>query len=158
LVVIALEMRESLGKPKSAPRIANRAGQCVHLGEPTGRTVGCETCTGNISLKVLACAVHGECTVGKRVDGVACCSDRKAGRCPDFAAAETRLVGKRTNPEPARPQEECPHFAALTAHRKVALGLSPGRNYGMCAMEHGKNGVVCTCVECKGCKDRPVNS
>ncbi len=48
---------------------------CPHLGTDTGRRVLCDSCRGKVELKVLACGVYGECTVGKRVDGVAgCCS------------------------------------------------------------------------------------
>lgn len=53
---------------------------CVHRGEPTGEAIQCPTCEGNVALKVLACTVHGECTVAKKVDGKACCQG-----CPDYA-------------------------------------------------------------------------
>lgn len=48
---------------------------CRHLGGPTGRVVGCPTCRGGtVKLKVMGCGVHGECTAGKAVAGLACCS------------------------------------------------------------------------------------
>lgn len=53
---------------------------CVHRGEPTGEIVTCPTCTGRVSLKVFACAVHQKCTPGKQVPGVACCQ-----MCPDYS-------------------------------------------------------------------------
>lgn len=58
-----------------APRPA-----CAHLGADTGRQVKCKTCKGT-TLKVLACAVHGACTVAKPADGLACCAT-----CPDHKA------------------------------------------------------------------------
>lgn len=45
---------------------------CTHIGD-TLRTVDCPTCSGRVKVKVFACSVHGECTLGKSVDGVACC-------------------------------------------------------------------------------------
>jgi hypothetical protein len=57
---------------------------CVHLG--TGRRrVECTTCAGRVELKVFACAVHGECTTGTRVDAVAACCQG----CSDRAGAST---------------------------------------------------------------------
>ena len=55
---------------------------CTHLGEPTGQTVECQSCGGSVRLKVRACAVHGTCTEGKKVDGHACCQG-----CPDRKVA-----------------------------------------------------------------------
>jgi hypothetical protein len=47
---------------------------CPLLGEDTGERVECKACGGNVQLKVMACPVHGKCTVGKAVGGVACCA------------------------------------------------------------------------------------
>ena len=66
-------------KPRSHPLVAN---PCVHLGADTGERVTCQTCRGKVELKILLCAVHGRCTVGKAVPGTACCST-----CPDFSPA-----------------------------------------------------------------------
>jgi hypothetical protein len=44
---------------------------CVHRGREA-RQVGCETCGGNVRVKVFACAVHGECSIEKPV-GVQVC-------------------------------------------------------------------------------------
>lgn len=52
---------------------------CAHLGEPTGETVECKTCGGRVQLKLLECSVHGTCTAGKKVEGIACCRD-----CTDY--------------------------------------------------------------------------
>ena len=51
---------------------ANKA-PCSHLGEPTGEVRECKTCSGKVTLKVLACDVRGKCTVAKPIDGIACC-------------------------------------------------------------------------------------
>ena len=59
--------------------VANKALQpitrppCVHLGEPTGESVSCATCSGHVVIKLFACGVHGSCTTGKRVVGTASC-------------------------------------------------------------------------------------
>lgn len=50
---------------------------CSHLGQPTGAKELCNTCTGRVELKVFACAVHGTCTVARRVPGQACCNGCK---------------------------------------------------------------------------------
>ncbi len=52
---------------------------CAHLGEPTGELRQCVPCQGNVSLKLLGCAVHGACTTSKQLDGVKCCKG-----CSDF--------------------------------------------------------------------------
>lgn len=44
--------------------------KCGHRGEET-RRVKCNTCAGETLLKVFACPVRGECTIGKQVKGVA---------------------------------------------------------------------------------------
>lgn len=50
-----------------------KSTSCAHLGEETGRKIECGTCAGKIQLKVFSCSQFGECTVGKPVDGMACC-------------------------------------------------------------------------------------
>lgn len=47
-------------------------GPCAHLGAEA-RRVGCDTCQGNVQVKLFACAVLGECTLAKAIDGLACC-------------------------------------------------------------------------------------
>ncbi len=66
--------RQPVAMPPSPPKAA-----CVNLGKPTGETQTCESCKGKVELKVYACSVHGTCTIGKKVDGVACCKD-----CGDY--------------------------------------------------------------------------
>lgn len=59
-------------------------GLCANLGDST-RRIECQTCNGRIELKVFACAVHGECTARKRVDGVqGCCTN-----CPDYLTLDS---------------------------------------------------------------------
>mgnify|MGYP001616833252 CR=1 FL=1 len=53
-------------------------GPCAHLGAIVG-TVECASCIGRVVLKTFACIMHGECTVLRKVDNMACC-----GLCQDF--------------------------------------------------------------------------
>ena len=63
---------------------------CVHLGEEV-RRVGCGSCRGKVELKVFRCAVHGECTLGKRAPEVkGCCESPK---CPDRKTADGAYGG-----------------------------------------------------------------
>jgi hypothetical protein len=59
---------------------AATAPPCRHLGAATGRTVACPSCAGTVALKLFACGVHGRCTAGRQVAGVACCAS-----CDDFS-------------------------------------------------------------------------
>lgn len=52
-------------------------GPCRHRGGEV-RQVQCQSCAGKVRLKVLSCAMHGECTVSKPAAGLACCE-----ACPD---------------------------------------------------------------------------
>ena len=55
------------------PRPTAPANQdCPHRGDVV-RLVSCPGCRGNVLIKLYACAVHGECTLGKAVDGVHVC-------------------------------------------------------------------------------------
>ena len=49
------------------------ASPCVHLGPPTGETIACQSCTGQVKIKLFACAVHGQCSLAKPV-GRQCCA------------------------------------------------------------------------------------
>lgn len=64
---------------KASPRTAVVPG-CVFRGEATGETRSCPTCKGHVEIKLIACAVHGQCTVARQVAGVPCCAG-----CPDRA-------------------------------------------------------------------------
>ena len=57
---------------------------CIHRGREL-RQVTCPGCCGGTRLKVFSCAKHGECTIVKSVDGVACCKT-----CPDRVASRRR--------------------------------------------------------------------
>lgn len=69
------------GKPalKIVPRLPDA---CANLKAPTGESVECGSCQGRVSLKLFECQVHGTCTIGKKVDGRACCKG-----CPDYVTA-----------------------------------------------------------------------
>jgi hypothetical protein len=51
---------------------------CIYQGQDTGEEITCPSCQGIVQLKVKQCSKHGECTVGKPVEGKACCMT-----CPD---------------------------------------------------------------------------
>ncbi len=55
------------------PKPSPVTSPCFHLGAPTGETVRCPSCRGDVSLKVFSCGVHGTCTVGKKAPSVAGC-------------------------------------------------------------------------------------
>lgn len=55
---------------------------CIHRGELI-RWEGCETC-GGVRAKIVACALHGECSEFKRDMGV-----RQCGLCPDRVSTLT---------------------------------------------------------------------
>lgn len=63
-------------------------GPCRFRGAPTGESVDCATCSGRVSLKLFACAVHGSCSPQTAIPGRACC-----GGCPNYSNA---------SPPPAR--------------------------------------------------------
>lgn len=56
---------------------------CVHRGDQV-RTQQCKTCSGNVSIKVFACALHGECELANKLKDV-----KRCGSCGDFQSAET---------------------------------------------------------------------
>lgn len=60
---------------------ADRRAPCVHRGEETGELRDCDTCAGQVRLKVLGCDVYGACTVNQAAEGLACCAT-----CPDYQA------------------------------------------------------------------------
>lgn len=63
-------------KPQQPPK-PQPVPTCAHRGEPTGETVTCRTCRGNVQFKVFACSKNGRCTVGRKVEGVALCDGSK---------------------------------------------------------------------------------
>ena len=63
--IAVLPYRRGCGTKRDLP-------PCRHVGEQL-RTQECPTCSGRVRVKVFTCAVHGECTVAKRIDNVALC-------------------------------------------------------------------------------------
>ena len=74
------------------PAILKRARPlpCVHLGNETGERVVCGSCLDSegqptrTKIKLFACDVHGQCSLGMKLDGLACCSHGKTG-CLDYS-------------------------------------------------------------------------
>ena len=59
--------QQALLAPPPKPRI-----DCVHLGVVVDE-IACPTCQGSVRIKVLACEFHQRCTLGRVLDGLACC-------------------------------------------------------------------------------------
>jgi len=53
---------------------------CAHLGDAISTEV-CDSCQGLVRIKTFACAIHGRCTLGKKLEGIACCGN---GTCEDY--------------------------------------------------------------------------
>ncbi len=94
---------ESPAGPPAHPRPSRPASTaskavCKHRGDQQ-RLQWCDPCRGDI--KVFACELYGECTLGKKLDGIACCNDRGVV-CPDFTPSKgdhaigTRVTGNGT--------------------------------------------------------------
>ena len=67
-------------KPESKTQAAPAASssmECIHRGQEV-RTEQCKSCGGNVQIKVFACALHGTCTLSRKVTGATMCSG-----CPD---------------------------------------------------------------------------
>src|SRR5581483_5446858 len=79
---------------------------CIHMGRGIRRQ-RCETCPGATSIKVFACAKYGECTLGKQLETIACCT-----RCSDFTTyagrSDSHLV---SSPCACAGAGWCPAFA-----------------------------------------------
>lgn len=92
-------------------RMAPRAPGCLHRGAAS-RDVTCPTCAGHVQVKVFSCALHGECTLGKKDIGVRRC-DGCADRAPAYkleffhglgdAVQATSLVAHFRRQQPAVP-------------------------------------------------------
>lgn len=81
---------------------------CVHLGAEL-RRADCPTCSGNVQVKIFACAARGECTTAKAIDGVPCCLG-----CTEYRAADATV-------EPGPPQ---PTWAAHRWRLSFPRGLT----------------------------------
>jgi hypothetical protein len=56
--------------------------RCKHRGDEARRR-RCSICRGTVELRVFACSLHRECTLGTQLPGIACCAV-----CPDYEAFE----------------------------------------------------------------------
>lgn len=72
----AAPKRNGCGEKRDTPKAADLTQRCQHLGPPTG-FVECETCQGNVRLKVFACEIHQAATMAKPMNGLACCATCK---------------------------------------------------------------------------------
>lgn len=57
-------------KAEQAPRVQpsrRLAVPCVHLGATTGKAMDCEVCGGGKQVEIFNCAVHKQCTTGRRL-------------------------------------------------------------------------------------------
>lgn len=79
--------------PKVRARVTLKA--CAYLGRPTGEQVLCDSCAGQVYIKLNACALHGGCSTGTQLPGVACCR-----YCPDFTAKARSLPVVVPQPPP----------------------------------------------------------
>ncbi len=62
-------------KRKPMPSPPNR---CIHLGS-RNRFQECPCCNGRVQIAIMACEVHGECSLGMKLPDIACCQ-----ACEDF--------------------------------------------------------------------------
>ena len=68
-------------------RKQNTLDRAQHLGDELRREQ-CQTCQGNVQVKLFACAVFDECTLAKKLNGIAACEN---GRCRSYQAATNVL-------------------------------------------------------------------
>lgn len=67
------------------------APKCIYLGDDTGERVKCPTCRGNVELFVFSCLLHGKCTQGKKVSGIASCEHCR-DKCTSRAILRDKFV------------------------------------------------------------------
>jgi hypothetical protein len=60
-------------KTSTSARHVPKLRPCTSRGAST-RQQECESCAGQIKIKVFACNKHTECTIGKQLPGIACCA------------------------------------------------------------------------------------
>jgi hypothetical protein len=76
--------RGPLPKLNPEPQSPNPAlADCLHRG-PELRMEDCPPCSGRSQLKIFACAVHGECTLGE-LPGVHRCDANCGDYCPTIS-------------------------------------------------------------------------
>lgn len=112
---------------------------CVHLGGPNGDTVACPSCPrskkSRVQVKLFRCAVYGECTVGRKAEGVACCVG-----CPD----------KKLPPAPEEiPGGKIPLTAATEASSIVVNSSAPSLSwaYGVTTVPERRETTLPTTLE-----------
>lgn len=71
--------RTNYSAPPKRECSVNKYIQCQHRSANSVRTVQCASCGGNVQIKVFDCSVHKECTLSKKLNGIACCES-----CKDF--------------------------------------------------------------------------
>jgi len=67
------EEKRGPGQRNTRKPMAARQPTCEHLGGITGQRP-CQGCRGNVQVKLFACSIHGECSLGRQVDDTACCA------------------------------------------------------------------------------------
>lgn len=75
--------------------IAKEQSHCQYRGT-TLRAEQCPTCSGHVAVKVFACALHGECQLGAKLQSVRSCDG-----CRDFRAM-SNTPSQRAEPPPRR--------------------------------------------------------
>ena len=79
-------VQDEIKKEAKQPTFPGR-WDCIHLGEVIdGKTVGCVGCSGNVRLKVYACAVHGGCLPQARKEKIVQTDVHKCDGCRDHQA------------------------------------------------------------------------
>jgi hypothetical protein len=77
-------VRQNHASPPKRSRCGEKPGvsyvaRCKFIGDATGAVVECETCTGSTRIKLYQCELHEQCSIGKKLPGVATCAS-----CPDY--------------------------------------------------------------------------
>lgn len=70
---------EAVSNPKPATK---KRDPCVHRGEVIRQELCPSCCGGKVELFIFACTQHGECTIGKKLESVACCK-----KCKDYLSS-----------------------------------------------------------------------
>jgi len=70
--------RECSGVMKVDQSTETRSVVCVHLGK-VNKKIKCNSCEGNVRIKLFDCAIHKQCTLSKDIDDIACCKS-----CGDY--------------------------------------------------------------------------
>src|ERR1700691_192573 len=103
-------------KPIASAPINRKPLDCAKRGEATGKTVVCATCGGNVQVKLFGCDEFGDCTLGKKVEGHACCNDNG------------KICEKREAPKPC---------VAVTSPKRITkIDLGSGRKYNGSLIRH----------------------